>query len=237
MKIPVLMYHYIGVPQDPKDRPYYVSAKQFAKHIEFINRRGFQTIGLSDLVEHLYHSKPIDQRSVIITFDDGHISFAEKAFPILSYHRCKATMFLITSRIGERNYMDWPEIYDMQNHGISFQSHSLTHAILTKIKLDNAKKEISTSKKILEDKLAQKVDFFAYRGGHFNTALKGIVKASGYAAAVCSKHGYNTSLTDRYELKRVPVRSNDNIFRFGAKIYGRNLQNRLYMRIAHYLLR
>lgn len=231
------MYHYIGKPEDPDDRPYYISTKEFEKQMEFLKKRGYQTIGLIDLVKHLYKGNAVQRRSVVITFDDGHISFAQEAFPIISRCGFTATMFLITSRIGTRNRLDWPEIYYMQSCGFSFQSHSVTHPILTKIQLDEAKQEIAKSKNYIEDKLGQRVDFFAYRGGHFNDNIKRLVKSSGYVAAVCSKYGYNTATTDPYELKRISIRNNDDILKFGAKLYGRNPKNRLYNLISHYLLR
>lgn len=231
------MYHYLGDPNAPEDFPYWVAVDEFQKQMKFLQTRGFQTINLQQLADHIFEKKTIPRRSVVLTFDDGQLSFYEYAYPVLKMHGFTATMFLITSRIGQENYMDWKQIVEMQRDGFSFESHSLTHPILTKIDSAQAKKEISYSKEMLEKKLTTPIRFFAYRGGHYNDQIKEYVKQAGYHAAVCSRYGYNNNESDRYALYRIPVRRSDTLLSFSAKSYGLNPQRKISRIAARYLLR
>jgi hypothetical protein len=64
------------------------------------------------------------------------------------------------------------------------------------------------------------VKYFCYRGGHFDNRIKDLVRAAGYAAAVCSKAGLNTATTDILALNRIGIRGSDNIQQFARKIRG-----------------
>ena len=225
MKCPILMYHYIGEPIDPEDAPYFVSEKKFEEQMRFIHKRGFHSLNLEELMDGLYEGGELPKNSIVITFDDGHLSFFEKAAPVLKKYGLKATLFVITDRIGQPNFMNWDQIKSVGHQGVSIESHSVTHRILAQLELDEVEMELVESKSTLEKHLGREVDFFCYRGGHYNDAIKSMVSSSGYNAAVCSRFGYNDPQANRFELRRIPVRGGDDIDIFGAKVHGMNWQS------------
>lgn len=237
MSYPVLMYHYLGDPVDPDDFPYWVTLENFKKQMDFLKNRRFHTISLQKMIDHFDKKEPTRPRSVVLTFDDGHISFYEHAFPVLKMLGFTATMFLIISKIGQKNYMDWEQIVEMQRNGFSFESHSITHPIITEINPEQAKEEISCSKEILEKNLESPIRFFAYRGGHFNDQIKNMVASSGYVAAVCSKGGYNDEKSDRFALFRIPIRRSDSLPKFSAKVFKMDPQRPGSRFVARHLYR
>ncbi|RRJ82533.1 polysaccharide deacetylase family protein [Aestuariirhabdus litorea] len=235
MTCPILMYHFIGDPEDPADSPYFVSSEKFDEQMKRLKKRGFKSISLGHLFNHLYRDEALPDKSVVITFDDGHLSFYEKAMPVLEKYDLTATNFIITERAGKKNFMTWEQINRAKLKGFSIESHSVTHRVLTKINRSEVVNEALVSKKTIEKKLNSDVRFFCYRGGHYNEEIKSIVESCGYDASVCSRYGVNNSSTDRYELKRVPIRGTDDLGIFLAKIHGYDWQ-RLHGRLfAKYL--
>lgn len=82
--------------------------------------------------------------------------------------------------------LSWEEVREMQDSGlISFQSHSASHAILTKIPAGQAEQEILKSRAIIEEKTKRAVNTLSYPNGWYNEELKAIVKKLGFIAA-CS---------------------------------------------------
>ena len=102
--------------------------------------------------------------------------------------------------------LSWKEIGEMRRYGVSFGSHTISHSILTRLPLENAKYEIERSKELLEEKLREKVSFFAYPNGlknDFNGEIIQILKDSGFSAAFTLMNGFNDGNTDLFALRRI----------------------------------
>jgi len=236
-RVPVLMYHYLGTPGDESDEPYYVSGGRFDKQMHLLWSRGYQSVGMKDLVAACRNGKRLPAKPFVITFDDGHQSFHGTGVPVLEKYGFSATMFLITSRIGNKGYLDWPEIIELSERNIDFESHGVMHSILTRIDSSEAETEIIRSKEILEDRLGREVCGYAYRGGHFNENIKSMIRSAGYHYAVCSRQGLNDPAADLFEVKRRSVKESDNASRFWKKISPNGSGLGLHGLLAYYLKR
>jgi peptidoglycan/xylan/chitin deacetylase (PgdA/CDA1 family) len=117
--------------------------------------------------------------------------------------------------------LSWNEILEMQTAGIRFGSHTVNHPILSRLPPQEAYKEISDSKRIIEARTRAPVYAFAYPNGlpeDYNETIKTLLKDSGYKCAVTTIEGYNTSSQDLFELRRVwPW--DDNISRFRLQFF------------------
>lgn len=235
MNIPILMYHYLGNAASADDFPYYVRQADFYNQMRFLKLGGYHAITLQQLVAARQGRQRLPARPVVITFDDGHESFASIGAPVLERFGFTATMFLITRRIDQPEYLRSTEIRELHAKGMQFESHSCTHPILTKLSSSRARAEIADSKAELEAILEAPVMFYAYRGGHYNEAIQSMVREAGYAAAVCSKPGLNRENTDLFALRRMGVRGNDNIRGFARKLTGNNATRSSVALLKHFL--
>ncbi|MCK4657255.1 MAG: polysaccharide deacetylase family protein [candidate division Zixibacteria bacterium] len=111
----------------------------------------------------------------------------------------------LTDEARDRHILNWHEIEEMRRRGISFGSHTVNHAILTRIPPDEAKMEITQSKQMLEKKLGEEIDLFAYPNGDWNDDVKEMVKEAKYKASVTTMNGKNDYSTDPYLLGRLTV--------------------------------
>ena len=98
--------------------------------------------------------------------------------------------------------LSWEHVREMSDSGISFGSHTLSHPFLTRIPRKQAQREIHLSKDIIAQQIGKPVTIFSYPSGDFNSEIKGIVKETGYSAAVSTIPGYNSTHDDVHALKR-----------------------------------
>tara|TARA_B100000686_G_C16477586_1_gene805391 strand:+ start:149 stop:859 length:711 start_codon:yes stop_codon:yes gene_type:complete len=127
-----------------------------------------------------------------LTFDDGCSSDYEIAFPILHNYKASAIFFLIIEKIGQKDYLNWSQIVEMHQYGMTFGSHSLSHQSMTRLSKKQVIQEFSRSKCILEEKLGAEVVSFSYPYGDYSRQLNKIGIDIGYQFLFTSEHGIAT---------------------------------------------
>ena len=116
-----------------------------------------------------------------ITFDDGHRSNYEEAFPLLEKHAVKATFFVVAGRIGtDSELMTWEQLRDLVTAGHRVQSHGWAHRLLTHCNNSDLQKEIVSSKRELEDRLGGRVQAISAPGGRWNDKVVEACAEAGY---------------------------------------------------------
>ena len=96
--IPVFMYHHINRHADDLVT---LTPEDFENHLWVLKGRGFRTLFLDEQVQIIQGEGLSFPPSVALTFDDGHLDNWVYAFPLLKKYHMKATIFLITSWVGE----------------------------------------------------------------------------------------------------------------------------------------
>jgi len=92
----------------------------------------------------------------------------------------------IPAGLEKKMILSWDEICEMKNNEISFGAHTFTHANLLNMNLEEAEREISHSKAMIEDKLKGDVISFAYPYGSkfYNNDIIKLLKKNGFVCAV-----------------------------------------------------
>jgi len=120
--------------------------------------------------------------------------------------------------------LSWNEINEMLQSGfVSIGSHTHSHFILSKCSPQTAENELRLSKKIIEDKTANKCDLFCYPNGKqndFNNETERLVKRTGYKCALTTISGMNSIDSNPYELKRIGIGDEEDMMEFIMKISG-----------------
>lgn len=101
--------------------------------------------------------------------------------------------------------MNWEELRSLDRHLITVGSHTLSHPILTTLSAEEIESEILESRRCLEQKLEQKVDFFCYPNGAYDKRAYQLVRKT-YRAAVTTESGVinNGQKLDLHRLPRIP---------------------------------
>lgn len=186
--------------------------------------------------QHLELMSKVKIAKMVLTFDDGFENFFSNAFVSILRYNIKTALFISTDFIEGKISFDhlfgknsrlkpltWQQLRKIADSGIEIGSHTISHKNLADINMREAHREITDSKKIIEDKIGKAVKYFAYPYGSklsFNKRIKEAVMAAGYEKAFVNIMGFNHVDSDQYELKRIRIYNNDNMPRFRMKIAG-----------------
>lgn len=200
--IPILNYHKI----DYLYHALSLSPQQFEEQMAYLHDQGFNTITPDQLMDHLNHGKPLPEKPILITFDDGYLDNYTNAYPIMKKYGFTGTIFVVTSFIGvDERFMNWGQVREMKKNGFVFGSHTVSHAALTKVTREQALEELTLSRKDMEKELGTKPRYFAYPTGAYNKQIEELVKQSGYKAAFTIRYGQAGVESNPYALERIPI--------------------------------
>jgi len=244
-EIPVIYYHRVVESLDEAGKHgIYVTAEQFDKHLNYLKKSGYKTITFEEALE--IKRSCIEGKYVIITFDDGYEDNYRLAFPILKKYDFKAIIFLVTgleynswdlqSNEPKLRMMNKQQILEMQDYGIEFGSHTLSHTDLTKKSYEEAKKELAESKKTLEEKLGREIKLFAYPYGNSNEEVKKIASLTGYKLAYATDNAPLGLHEDLFQIRRIGIFPNTTVRGLARKVKGnyifkRQKKDSQYLRI------
>lgn len=209
--VPCLMYH--SLSKEAEKNIYTVLLNDFRTQMEFLTSQGYQAITVVDYLN-INHQSDVPSRYVLITFDDGTKSDYDLALPILKKNNYKATFFIIAGRIGQPGRLSWEQLNEMKSAGMSIQSHTFSHRVLSDLSPEEIHYELSESKKILEDRLETGVSHLSLPMGVANDAVKAAARQIGYKAIWTSRFGINRVGDDLLSLGRIVVRRGIKVERF-----------------------
>jgi len=234
-RVPILMYHSISENLFGRSHPYYrinTAPEVFTEHMRLLHQAGYRTSGLCEMVDGLEAGKDLS-KTVVLTFDDGYRDFLTDAMPVLKQCGFTATIFLATDRIQNTavcmegvDYLTWKEVRELQDEGISFGSHTVTHPDLRSLVPEQIEYELGRSKEIIEDKLGVPVHSFAYpfafpeEDGDFMRFLSDELQNQGFQNAVTTILGRASRNHSCFFLPRLPVNSCDDRPFLRAKLNG-----------------
>ncbi len=207
----ILVYHRISDYQGGL-KSLYVKPETFQKQMNFLYLRGYRSVSLSELKEHLEKNLSI-KKIFCITFDDGYEDLLN-SYNILKKYNFKATVYVHVKAIKD-GYHSYP--YMSAAKMISFNqlknildifevgSHTLFHSDLSQLSQQNLSFELSESKKILEKELNTKINHFCYPFGKVPKNYKEVLVNEKYQTATTLKHGliYRNKNLDFYLLPRI----------------------------------
>ncbi len=210
-RIPVLVYHNFN-PTVPGSMN--LTPERFKEQMQWIKDNHFTVIPLSQLVSFLQgKGNVLPPKSVVITADDGWESQYKYMVPIIREYHYPVTLFIYPSLISKGSHsMTWEQLQELQKTGeFDIQGHTLTHPNFKKAKKslsadDYAKfveKELTTSKKILEDKMDKSITLLAWPFGIYNDDLEQRAAKAGYVMAFTidalpTKQSFNPMMQPRY---------------------------------------
>jgi peptidoglycan/xylan/chitin deacetylase (PgdA/CDA1 family) len=137
-----------------------------------------------------------------ITFDDGHISNYSYGLPVLEKNARRAIFFVTVSWTGVRkSCMDWAQLRELVSLGHQVQSHTWSHAILTRCTAAEAEQELRRSKQTLEDKLGVAADALSVPHGRWNERVLDLCARVGYRRVYTSDPWMRPGVRNGLELR------------------------------------
>lgn len=166
--VDILMYHSISDSGGPTS----IHPSVFKAHMDAIEEAEVPVITLDDYLAARNGEKVLAPHSIIITFDDGFVDFAEEAYPVLKSKGFDAIVYLPTGCLGgeenwrgcnapARKLMGWAQVKELHQDGALFGSHTVHHPDLDSLITVDLIEELRASRIELEDKLGTEIRHFA----------------------------------------------------------------------------
>ncbi|MBI5739896.1 MAG: polysaccharide deacetylase family protein [Nitrospirae bacterium] len=150
--VPVVMYHGVGVVNEKWIWKYLTCPWElFEKQLKWLRRKGYETISLRQLYEHMKNGSELPALPVLLTFDDGYLDNWVFAYPLLKKYGFRGAVYVNPEFADPRDivrknledvwyretpfhdletkgFLSWPEMKIMEAEGvIDIQSHSMSH--------------------------------------------------------------------------------------------------------------
>ena len=196
-----IMYHRFNENKYPSTN---IQLDVFKSQLELINKEGLEFIHPKNFEKSLSENKK--DRKILLTIDDGLLSFYENAWPILKERKIPFILFVNTREVGAYNYMNWDQILELhKSEFVEIGNHSHSHEYLVDEKPEVIKDDILQSIKIFKNKLGKNSEFFSYPFGEYSLTFKSIVKDLGFKYAFGQHSGVIDETKDLWELPRYPI--------------------------------
>lgn len=134
-----LCYHDVqDVVTDPDGMA--VSRDNLVAQFSWLRENGFRPVGLEDLQAAQRGERPLPEKAVLLTFDDGYASFYSKVFPLLKAFEYPAVLALVGSwlevppggqvaygdrQVSRERFMTWEQIREVATSNlVELASHS-----------------------------------------------------------------------------------------------------------------
>lgn len=197
----ILLFHRVTdvIPEDGLT----VSSRRFEQICRLLADR-FQVVPLARIYRLLHDGGTLPPRTLAITFDDCYQNNLAAAH-VLARYRLPATFFIPTGYVGTARVfpwdrglppmanLTWDDLHRLTDLGFEIGSHSVTHANLGAVSLDQARYELVESKAMLEQQLRQPVRWFAYPYGgrqHMRPEFLPLIREVGYHGALSACGGF-----------------------------------------------
>jgi peptidoglycan/xylan/chitin deacetylase (PgdA/CDA1 family) len=207
----ILCYHNIGQGHGIHS----ISRQTFVQQISYLKDHGYNVISLSTLSELLGRGVELPLNTVVVTVDDGWRSTMTEVLPVMKSYGFPFTAFIYPRFVtGEGSSLSWDEIRKLMKEGVDVQSHTYSHAFLTRKRQRSRSgaeysswlwRELAGSRREIEKQTGKAVRFLAYPYGDYDSRVAAAAAAAGYAAALTCNEGPIVAGADAYRLRRFAI--------------------------------
>ena len=195
------MYHRFNENKYPSTN---IQLDVFKEQLKIIENEGIRFIHPKKFKENISRNK--GERKILLTIDDGLLSFYQNAWPILREKKIPFILFVNTREVGSFNYMDWDQILELHAADqVEIGNHSHSHEYLVDETPETIRDDILKSIKIFNEKLGRNSKFFSYPFGEYSLEFKKIIKDLGFEFAFGQHSGVIDETKDLWELPRFPI--------------------------------
>ena len=161
----VLMYHCVNETPTTENTLLFVRPSELEDQFRFISDNGLETLFAEEFSER-------EEKSVILTFDDGYEDNYTYMFPLAKKYSVKVTVYLIAYKIDMPGYLSSNQIKEMQDSGlVRFGSHTLDHPDLPSLSEADLRKQFEGSNWIISKVTGKEPATLAYPTGLYDSTV------------------------------------------------------------------
>jgi len=197
----VFMYHKFGVSKYPSTS---VTIEQFDEHLKEFSKSKYSVESVEFIIDTIINDGDLPENTIGITIDDADKSFYEVGWPKFKEMGFPVTLFVNTSTIHEnnKNYLNWDQIRELVNEGVSIGAHSHSHYHMADLSIEEVKDEIEISNNIFLKELGSIPPLFAFPYGEANEEIINVLKEYKFKVAFGQHSGVINETSNLYYLPR-----------------------------------
>lgn len=226
----VLMYHRLGEgrlsEREPGEHVYAVTPAEFEAQLEVAKSADCSPLPIEAALE---TSAP-GPHPLAITFDDGNASDHALALPALEKRGMKAAFFVTPAWVGRPGFMDWPEIRELADAGMTVGAHGLEHVPLSSLPREELRQQLAEARRVMEARLSRAPDWLALPGGFGGRREVEVAREAGFRHVLGSVPRLARPGTTSDPIPRFAIRHHDSRASFRSLV-----EQRSATRLRHYL--
>lgn len=197
-----------------------INLDKFRAQMKYLFENKYKTLTFSDLDKLAL----VDNKSVLITFDDGYSSNFDLVYPIMKEYNLKFNIFIEVGAINVKsNYLSWDMIKEMNDSGLAgFGAHTFSHVDSRYINDDTYEQEIELPNKLISGHIGIGISDYCFPFGAYNHNIVSYLENKKvYSRLYTSDGSKNTCLNEMWLLGRVGIEDGDSINLFIDKLDGK----------------
>jgi peptidoglycan/xylan/chitin deacetylase (PgdA/CDA1 family) len=214
--VPILMYHVIAnAPATAQLPELFVDPKTFTAQMKWLRKNGYAAVSLNQVYDSWFKDGKLPDKPVVLTFDDGYRGDFAYARRTLHRLRWPGDLNMLVGNLGEE--LTEQMVDRLIDDGWELDAHTISHLDLTTLSGARLRQEVAGSRRILQQRFHQPVNFFCYPAGKFDAATIQAVRQAGYLGATTELPG-EASRARMFELHRIRVDGSDGVSGLAAKL-------------------
>ena len=181
--------------------------------MKYLYDNNFYAATVEELELFLNNKLDLPEKTVVITFDDGYLSNAKYAYPILQKYNFKATIFMIGYRVdGPQLAFDpsstqalsisettrYTDVFDYESH--TYNMHDFKPGTTNPLLLSSSEDEVKRD--LLKNKTLVNARYLAYPYGRYNDTTIRLAKETGHRLGFTINKGYSSKNGDKFRIPR-----------------------------------
>jgi len=197
----VFMYHKFGVSKYPSTS---VTIDQFDAHLKEFSKSKYSVEPIEFIIDTIINDGALTKNTIGISIDDADKSFYEVGWPKFKEMGFPVTLFVNTSTIhkNNKNYLNWDQIRELVNEGVSIGAHSHSHYHMADLSIEEVRNEIEISNNIFLKELGTIPSLFAFPYGEANEEIINLLKEYKFKVAFGQHSGVINETSNLYYLPR-----------------------------------
>ena len=197
----VFMYHKFGISKYPTTS---VTLEQLDAHIKEFSKEKYSLKSIEFIIDTIIIDGDLPNNTIGISVDDADKSFYSKAWPKFKENGIPVTLFVNTSTIhkNNKNYLNWDQIRELRDEGVSIGAHSHSHYHMSDLSIDDVRNEIEISNNIFLKELGEIPPLFAFPYGEANEEIISLLKEYKFKVAFGQHSGVINETSNLYYLPR-----------------------------------
>ncbi len=226
--LPILMYHHI-LREKSKHGKFVISPEEFEADLRYLKENGYTAITADVLIRYQKGEENLPEKPVMLTFDDGYLSYLEYAVPLLEQYGMCAVVSVVGAytdtytQSGDRcvsyAHLNWEDIANLASSThTEIQNHTYDMHKTTEGRNGCAKKkgedsgayqklfteDVQKMRNLLYQNTGRNADCFTYPFGYFCREAEQEIKKMGFCMSLSCAEGINriSKNTSLFCLKR-----------------------------------